>query len=186
MAPTVDDTKFRSLLERGRETLAIGQRDLAVVIGSSYRSVQRMQAGQSWPTPEQMQRLAVAVHKEAPPLAAEIAAAAGATLETLGVIEPPRVPQGPPPPPADLVPLLAEAVVAAAAEVLDLSPATVRPALLAALERAQKARLTLDALASALEDATASHRGRKTGRPSLAQTPTARPGSHRPVRDQPA
>jgi len=158
---TVDHRTVRALLEHGRAAIGSSQRELAQIMGSSYRTVQRMQAGQSDPSEAQMARLAAAVHPRDPKIAAQIAAAVGETLESLGIVarpSPPPASNGPALPPEDLVPLLAEAVVAAAAEVLGISPATMRPALVAALERAVRARLSVEAMHGALTAARAYRR----------------------------
>ncbi|HEY8042303.1 MAG TPA: hypothetical protein VIF15_21015 [Polyangiaceae bacterium] len=132
------------LVVRASTALGLTQQGLADLVSGSLRSSQRWTAAQAVPSAEQLRTLAVAVHAHDAGLAREIAAEAGTTLEALGLMSL-HPPPGPPPPstPPALVPLLVESVVAAAAEALDASPRVMRPALLAALERAEQAGLTL-------------------------------------------
>ena len=120
-------------------------------MGSSQRTVQRWSAGRGWPSRDQLLKLMVAVYPEEPETARRLAAAIGQTLESLGVVAPPAPPPAPPPPePSPLMPLLVESVVSAAAEALDVSPRLARPAVLAAVERAKAAALTVDNLLAVL------------------------------------
>jgi hypothetical protein len=69
-------------------------------------------------------------------LAAELAAAAGQTLESLGIVKPAPPPAPPPLPPMPRH-LSADAVVCVAAEGMGLAPGAVRGALVAAFRRAR-------------------------------------------------
>ena len=133
----------------------------AELVGSSLRTVQRWSAGHGAPYSGDIAKLAAAVHPRDPELARRLAAAAGQTLESLGIVVPP------PPPPVQvaperspLMPLLVEAVVAAAAEALDVSPRVARPAVLAAIERAKAAELSLDDRLSVLRPPPSGRRAR--------------------------
>jgi hypothetical protein len=58
------------------------------------------------------------------------------------------------------MPLLVESVVSAAAEALDVSPRVARPAVLAAVERAKAAALSVDDLLAALRPPAPGKRAR--------------------------
>jgi DNA-binding XRE family transcriptional regulator len=150
-----------AMLIEARRLLGMSQGELGELLGSSRRSGQRWEGGGSSPMPKQLHALSALVHPKDPELAAQIAAAGGSTLEQLGIVPPPPppaplsrpippprpppavsapapAPPPPPPPPEDVV----DAVVCAAAEAIDVTPRTIRPALLAAFRRAR--RLGLD------------------------------------------
>jgi transcriptional regulator with XRE-family HTH domain len=131
-----------SLLTRAQLALGLSQERLGEIVPVSRRTVWRWQSGQSSPIAPHVERIARAVYPRDPALAAELAAAAQTTLAALG-LEPERKA-------IDTQPLLAEAVVCAAAEALDVSPRAVRPALAAAIARAREAGLDLETLAQAL------------------------------------
>jgi hypothetical protein len=118
---------------------------LARAVGTSTRTVSRWKCGDSRPSDEQLGLMARLVYPKDASLARELAAAASTTVEALGLV----------PPPAPAVPLravgarhLAGAVLAAAAETLDISPRTLRPALIAAFKTMDD--LGLDARTAAL------------------------------------
>jgi hypothetical protein len=146
-----------------KSALILSQRGLAEVTGSSHRTVQRWAAGRSSPSPREIARLAVAVHPRNPEIAQRLASWSGQTLESFGIAPPPAaLPASPAPAPlpsgpdrAALLPVLVESVVAAAAEALDVSPRVARPAVLAAMERATVAALTVEDLLGALRPAPA-------------------------------
>jgi|SRR5579872_2795260 len=143
------------LVTRAQLTLELTQRTLGELLGSSMRTAQRWAAGQATPAPNQLKQLAIAVHPRDAELAASIGATIGETLESLGLViarapELPPAAPAPPTPSPELTLLLVEAVVCAAAEALDASPRVVRAALLAGLERAQNAHLTVEAMLDAL------------------------------------
>jgi hypothetical protein len=135
--------------------LLFNQEQLARVLGSSLRTVQRWYAGRATLDVPQLTKLVFAVYPRDAEIAARLAAILGHSLESLGVIVPPPVVPAPAPPPAPpgpspLAPVLAESVVAAAAEALDVSPRVARPAVLAAVERAKASGLTIGELLDAL------------------------------------
>lgn len=133
-----------ALVKNGYQTLGVNQRGFAKLVATSLRTVSRWTNGSSFPSAADLTKLARLVHPRDPALAAQIASAAGGTVESLGI-----APPAPPPraSPAQLV----EQVLYAAAEAADLSPRAVRPALVAAFRRASQARLTLDEALAALE-----------------------------------
>jgi hypothetical protein len=138
--------------------LSLNQRQLAHLLGSSERTVQRWYAKRATVYPDHITRLAIAVHPHDPDIARRLAATMGETLESLGLVAPPlpapivASPQPSPSPPerSPFLPLLVESVVSAAAEALDVSPRAARPAVLAAVERAKVAGLSVDDLLAAL------------------------------------
>jgi transcriptional regulator with XRE-family HTH domain len=135
-----------AFFELCRQALGTTQKELGRQIGISRRTAQRWASSgtPAWYLPE----LARAVHPADPALAQEIAAAAGTTLEALGVIAPPPPP--PPPAPPAPHPSIVDAVVCAAAEAMDLPPREVRPGLYAAIVRARELGLALDKIEQAL------------------------------------
>src|SRR5579863_8587655 len=121
-----------------QSTLGLTQRELAALVGSSLRTVQRWSGGGSQPHMSDVLKIARAVHPRDAALAQRLVGFYGQTLESAGIVAPRAAPPAPsaqpsPPDPSPMLPFLAEAVVAAAAEALDVSPRVARPALLAAL-----------------------------------------------------
>jgi transcriptional regulator with XRE-family HTH domain len=157
--------------------IGLSQRELGEQLGSSLRTAQRWATGRAQPSADHLKKLAALAYPRNPTLATEIAEAVHETLESLGLVIPPPAPEpvvvvepvvtGPPETPADLVPLLVEAVVAAAAEALDQMPRVVRPAVTAAFVRAQAARLTVADVVAVLDPARppTGSGGRKPGSP---------------------
>ena len=142
--------------------LSLSQRQLAELVGSSLRTVQRWSAGHGAPYTSDIVKLAAAVHPRDPALARRLASHAGQTPESLGLVAPaPPPPVQPAPVASPLTPVLVEAVVAAAAEALDVSPRVARPAVLAAVERAKTAELSLDDLLGVLRPPATGKRATK-------------------------
>ncbi len=138
-----------------QHVLGLTQRELAALVGSSLRTVQRWSGGGSQPYMTDVMKIARAVHPRDAALAQRLVGFYGQTLEIAGIVAPPPPPppaplQPPPPSPSPQLPFLVDAVVAAAAEALDLSPRAVRPAILASLERAKAAGLAIDDVLSVL------------------------------------
>ncbi len=124
-----------SHVTRAQFALGMTQKDLGEFLGSSLRTAQRWAVGRSHPSVEQLKRLAIAVYPRDASLAAEIAAAASETTESLGLTASAA--------PSELVTLRVQAVILAAAEALDISPRLARKALRAAFERAHDANLAV-------------------------------------------
>jgi hypothetical protein len=147
-----------------RELVALAQRALGmthakfgVALGASQRTSARWAAGQSSLTPRQLGEVARLVHARDAGLAAEIARAAGESLESLGIVGPP--PPAPPAAPAKTSPdakaarrFAVDSVVCAAAEAIDVGPAAVRQALLAALTRARQMGLRAEEVEEVLAE----------------------------------
>jgi transcriptional regulator with XRE-family HTH domain len=134
-----------------RRVLGLNQATLAALLGSSRRTMQRLDSGKASLTSEQLSRLAAEVYPHDTALAAKLANAAGTTLEALGLAKlmpAPATPPAPQPPP----PYLTDTVVCAAAEALNVPPPGVRPALLAAFRRAREAGLRVEDVERALRD----------------------------------
>jgi hypothetical protein len=124
--------------------------EFGTMAGTSKRTVQRWFSGQAAPAAHNYQALARLVHAKSPALAADLAAAGRTTLQALGIVDaaPAAAPPAPPPPPpSDLV---VDSLVCAAAEAVELMPAAVRPALLAAFTRARLLGLTVEAVEAGL------------------------------------
>ncbi len=149
---------------------AASQGEFGEMLGVSRRTGQRWMRGHSTPTPTELQRMAALVYPRDADLAEQLAQAAGASLVALGLVKP-SPPQAPPAAPAPPLPVedVIEAVVCAAADAMDESPRRVRPALLAALQRARRMGLTVEAMEEALrgdgdgEAKTGAARARKAG-----------------------
>lgn len=152
----------------GKSQLALGlpHREFGPLLGSSLRTAERWAAKRSLPSDDQLVKLTRHVHARDPALAAALAAALGGSLEQLGIVPPPKpAPPAPPvaaalpappppalPPPPPPVPpeALAEFVVCATADALELVPRVIRPALRAAFVRARELGLDVAAIAEAL------------------------------------
>jgi len=135
----------RALLVEAGHALSASQGNLGSMLGVSRRTINRWTRDGPSPSPRQVSILARAVHAVSPALAEKIAATSGETLVSLGLVQPaPRI-ESPRLPPHQV-----DLVVCAAAEALDASPRVVRPALLAAFQRAREAGMTVEAVEDAL------------------------------------
>jgi hypothetical protein len=138
------------LLLEARRALLWGQGDLANHFGLSKRTIQRWDARGSTPMPEQLASLARLVHRHDAELAARIAAAGGASLEDLGLAPKPASAAAPSAPPAPSHAHMADSITCAAADAVAMLPDAVRPALLAAFERARDLAIAPADVAKAL------------------------------------
>jgi DNA-binding XRE family transcriptional regulator len=140
-------TPLPVLMVDARQALQLNQADLAVLVGSSQRTVQRWETARTTPAPWHIQRLAEAVRALEPALASDLDKwAPPDPARTSKSLEPPP----PAPPPATPTPVLVEAIVCAAAEAIGIAPQAVRPALIAAFARARDLGLTPDAIVGTL------------------------------------
>jgi hypothetical protein len=130
-----------------KRRLGLSQRKLGNLVGLSLRTMQRWSGRRSTPGALHVTKLAAAVHPVDAELAQRLVAHVGHTLESAGIAGAAL------PPPSPLRPFVVDSVVAAASETLDISPRLARPALLAALERAKAAGLSLDDLLAVLRPA---------------------------------
>jgi hypothetical protein len=129
--------------------LGVGHAGLAPLLGVSQRTLERWSGGVQAPMGLQLADLARCVHAKDPALAAEIAAASGQTLASLGIVAAVRAPTPtatPTPTPTQLVDL----VVCATAEAMDVSPRVVRPFLRTAFARARELGLDVATVDTAL------------------------------------
>lgn len=138
-----------ALVREACDALSLNQRELGELLGLSTRTIQRLYAGKTSFIYIQWQKLARAAYPTHPDLASRLAAQGGSSLQALGLVKPA------PPAPAPAAPLydvqhLADGVVCAAAEAIDLAPRAIRPALLAAFRRARQMHLTVEELENAL------------------------------------
>jgi len=163
MTAAIPGMPFEEMLYRVQGALKINQNRLAEMLGCSPRTVYRYYARGGQLSPRSCATLATACHPHDRALAAHVAERGGHTLESLG-LERPVAPVAPAaaPPPLPAGPHLADSIVCAAAEALDASPRTMRPALRAALERMVALRMTaaevLEALAPPVARAYAGKR----------------------------
>jgi hypothetical protein len=134
-----------------RQALGLNQQELADLVGSSLRSVQRWETRGGAPHPSHLQAMADAVRPHDPELAAEIDAWAPRPAPVVTTGAPAVRPA--PSPPAVPMPVLIDSVVCAAAEAMSLAPQALRPALRAALLRAKEAGLTMEAVIEGLAPA---------------------------------
>jgi hypothetical protein len=144
-----------------RSELTLSQRELGDICKYERRTVMRWEHGSTLPSPWDWEAMARAVHPSNADLAGKLAAAAGQTLVSLGLEAPPPPPPPPappPPPPAPPPPAtahLVDSIVCAAAEAMQLTPAAIRPALVAAFERAAALHMEAGAVLSGLGSARA-------------------------------
>jgi transcriptional regulator with XRE-family HTH domain len=141
---------LKELLVHARGRLGMTQKEFGEVLGASHRTASRWEAGGSLPYTSNLVRLlGLLVPKDAE-LAAELAVHAGGTLESLGIVAPRPAPASPPAPEPLPARLLVDSVVCAAADTLDVVPATLREALFAAFRRARELRLSVGDVEAAL------------------------------------
>jgi transcriptional regulator with XRE-family HTH domain len=133
-----------SLLSETRSALNLTQVELARLIGVSRSTGQRLDAGRASLSQAQYFQLAKAVYPRDAALAAQLASRGGTTLEALGLVPPVT------PTPATSPAQLAESVLCAAAEAMDLSPRLVRVGLLAAMARARELGVSNEVIEAAL------------------------------------
>ena len=132
------------------------QESLGELLGVSRRTMLRWQHHGGGPTPAGWADLARRLYTTDPELARHAAKAGGHTLDGLGLrASPPAAPAPRPPPPAPPRPApvprhLVDSLVCAAAEAADLMPKALRPALVAAFERARDLDLTVDSVLEGL------------------------------------
>ncbi|HEY2511049.1 MAG TPA: helix-turn-helix transcriptional regulator [Polyangiaceae bacterium] len=149
-----------ALLVRSRLSLGMSQKQLGELLGVSRSTINRWAGGRhSGVIGSQLATLAGALLPRDAALAAEVAAYGHETLETLGLVAAPAPPPAPPAP--EPIPLahLADSALCAAAEAGSLSPAQVRPMLVAALERAKGVRLSVEELLQGLREVKGTKRG---------------------------
>jgi hypothetical protein len=157
---SLESTAQPAFMQRCLEAGHWNLRELARALGASTRSVSRWFNGSAGTLiPGNYHSLAHAMFPHDPAFAAEIATMGGTTLEALGlvkVVPPPTLVQAPaptvaaPPPKPEFVSLaMADSVLCAAAEHLDVSPRQLRPVLAAAFARALELGFSTAALARA-------------------------------------
>ncbi len=136
-----------ALTLEARSALSLNQRTLAEMLGISARTVQRWDARRSEPARSDWHAMARAVHPIDAELAERLAKEGRSSLEELGLVG-----AAAPAPPSSAYELhhLADAVVCAAAEAIDLPPRAIRQALIAAFRRARQMRLSVEDMESAL------------------------------------
>jgi transcriptional regulator with XRE-family HTH domain len=158
--PHVPGREAVSLIIRAQMALGLTQEQVGARLGASRRTVSRWIGHQSSPTIDHLTTLARIVHSTDAALAAQLAAEAGQTLQSLGLVQPmprfeppPAASPHPPAPPPRAVPpvaLLVESIVCAAAETLQVAPSGVREALRSAFARARGLGLTVEEVDAAL------------------------------------
>jgi len=145
------------LIVLAQRALGMSHDAFGTALGSSKRTAARWAQGSSQPTIDQVRRLAALVYPRDAELSAQLATAAGETLESLGIVAPtpvaaPVLAASPPPPEPPLpATLVVQAVVCAAADALQVPPSAVRGALLAAFRMARELRLQVEDVEAALE-----------------------------------
>jgi hypothetical protein len=145
-----------NVLARTQLALHMSQRELGELMGCSRRTIIRYMSSGAVLVPATWEKLARACHPHDRDLAAELATRAGQTLIGLGLEKPPAppaAPPAPPPPPARPAPSsrhLVDSVVCAAAEAMQTPPHTMRPALVAAFQRAVALGMTMEGVIEGL------------------------------------
>jgi len=139
------------LLMRSRQVLLMNQQQLADLARSSLRTVQRWETKRSFPHADSLHLIADAVRLHDVALASELdeyaprprAPVPAPIAASVAPVTPPATPS---PPRAAQIPIyvLVDSVVCAAAEAMSVAPRAIRPAILAAFERARAAELTFD------------------------------------------
>jgi len=144
-----------ALLGDARRALRLTQAELAELLGSSKRTVQRWETKRAHPSARELATLAGHVHPHDAEVAEELAAAIGQTLLSLGIVAPPPPPPAPPPagPPPMPRDLAVDAVVCVASDALGAMPSAVRGGLLAAFRRARELGLSYAEVEQALDGA---------------------------------
>jgi transcriptional regulator with XRE-family HTH domain len=134
---------LRQTLLYARSTLGMSQAEFGPALGWSHRTAVRWERGVSTPSDKSLVRLAQLLVPVDVDLAAEVAKAAGESLESLGLVSQPA----PEKPGLRATPHdLADTVLCAVAEAADLPPRVLRPILHAAFARARAIGLTVDQL----------------------------------------
>jgi hypothetical protein len=164
--------RVSELLIRVQRALGVSQRELGELLGASRRSIIRWQQRGTILLARSWEELARACYPHDRDLAAQCAAYAGQTLEGLGLERPPSPPQAPAPPPlpspvasAPSRPRpaaghMADSVVCAAAEAMQVTPQAIRPGVLAVLERVVGLGMTAQEALEAMSPAKAPAAGR--------------------------
>jgi DNA-binding XRE family transcriptional regulator len=147
------------LLTRAQSALGKTQESLGAMLGVSRKTMGRWQAGRGNPSIQQWAQIAVHVHAVNPALAETIAAEMGESLASLGIVAASPLQSAPALPPGararqgvttgDLV----DSIVCAAAEAVAATPQYIRPALLAAFDRAASVDLAVDEVRTTLRAA---------------------------------
>ena len=140
------------LLGRARRTLHWTQRELGENLGWSHRTAARWEAGQSSVYPKSLEKLVQLLFPVDRGLAAEIAAAMGETLVSLGLEAPvaPAAAAGP----AVKMPTVTlrdvlDCIVCSVADASNAAPKTVRPQVVLAFRRAVELGFDLSVAANA-------------------------------------
>jgi len=147
-----------ALLGDARAALRLNQAQLADLLGTSKRTVQRWETKRATLYPDTVSKLVAHVYPHDAETAAELAATIGQTLESLGLVAPPAPPPPPPaprPPPSPGPPpmpreLAVDAVVCVASDAMGAMPSAVRGGLLAAFRRARQLGLSCEEVEQAL------------------------------------
>jgi DNA-binding XRE family transcriptional regulator len=153
------------LLTKAQQALGTSQQGLGKLLGVSRRTMVRWQGGRGGPSYDTWLVLVRHVYRASRPAAAEIAQELGATLVSLGLEAPPApvaatAPVAQPPRrPAPAIGDLVDSIVCAAAEAVATTPQAMRPALLAAFERAASLGLEIDDVHAALRPASSKNSG---------------------------
>ena len=151
------------LIFAARQEFLLNQRDFGHRVGSSQRTMQRWESGQTSPTIIEIRDIAQFTYPRNRQIALELARCGGTNLVQLG-LEPSSAPPKPeamslavgpagpttwrgaavPPRPSPTLAHLARAAICSAAEANSMTPQSVRPILLAALQSMSELGLTAD------------------------------------------
>lgn len=151
------DSRILLLIE-ARRLLGLSQGALGELLGVSRRTGQRWETTGTRPSAAQWAELARHVHPHDPECAEQLAAEGDTTLQALGLNGSPdagaSLASGAATHPLSrpiLPPEVVDSVVCAAAEAMDVKPSQMRPALLAAFERARTIGLRVEDVTEALK-----------------------------------
>jgi DNA-binding XRE family transcriptional regulator len=148
------------LFVRVRTALHLSQQKLGNLLGYSRRTIIRAEQRGKIVLPQTWETLARACHPRDRALAAELAAAAGHTLVSLGLEAPPAASAPPAAPrPAPSSRHMVDSIVCAAAEAMQTPPHAMRPALTAAFERAIALGMSAEEVLKGMAPARAAKKG---------------------------
>jgi hypothetical protein len=148
------------LLIESRWALGIpSQGALGEKLGASRRTGQRWERSESHPMSWHLQDLARLVYPKNAALAAEVAAAAGTSVQALGLTPPPAPPAAvAPKPTVPTAVVQVDSLVLTAADAMDTTSRVVRPVLYAAFARARELGLTVEVVEEILRPADPSRK----------------------------
>jgi transcriptional regulator with XRE-family HTH domain len=134
---------------QSRTALGMSQESLGDKVIASRKTVGRWESGRSQPSQDKLAQIVAMLLPVDAALATELASSAGESIDSLGAALS-KLDENVSPRLGTRVELLIDAIVCAGADASDVSPKAIRPALLAAFQRAKLAGLGVDAVVAGL------------------------------------